>query len=91
MIVGAHAVAHHARPRYTKDLGLFVEPVGENGKKIVAAIEEFGFAGLGITSEDFAVPGRILQLGMSPNRVDLITSIDGVGFDDAWETRVEGL
>lgn len=91
VIVGAHAVAHHARPRYTKDLDLFVEPDGENGRKIVAAIEEFGFAGLGITSEDFAVPGRILQLGMPPNRVDLLTSIDGVGFAEAWETRAEGL
>jgi predicted nucleotidyltransferase len=90
VVVGAHALAHHARPRYTKDLDLFVEPDHENGCRIVAALEEFGFGGLGIAPEDFDRPGRILQLGSPPNRVDLITSIDGVTFTEAWESRVEG-
>jgi hypothetical protein len=90
VIVGAHALAHHAKPRYTKDLDLFIEPEIENGRRIVAALEEFGFGGIGIRAEDFDRPGRILQLGVPPNRVDLMTSIDGVSFDDAWNSRVEG-
>jgi hypothetical protein len=91
VVVGAHALAHHAKPRYTKDLDLFVEPDHLNGTRVVAALEEFGFAGLGIRPEDFDRPGRILQLGSPPNRVDLMTSIDGVSFVEAWDSRVEGL
>ena len=91
VVVGAHALAHHAKPRYTKDLDLFVEPDHTNGIRIVAALEEFGFGGLGIRPEDFDRPGRILQLGSPPNRVDLMTSIDGVSFIEAWSSRVEGV
>jgi predicted nucleotidyltransferase len=90
LIVGAHALAHHAKPRYTKDLDLFVDPELPNGERIVAALEEFGFAGIGIVAADFEGPGRILQLGSPPNRVDLMTSIDGVTFPDAWASRDEG-
>lgn len=90
VIVGAHALAHHAKPRYTKDLDLFVKPSVSNARQIVAALDEFGFGGLGITPADFDQPGRILQLGAPPNRVDIITSIDGVSFDEAWESRVVG-
>ena len=90
VIVGAHALAHHAKPRYTKDLALFVEPSPENGVRIVEALEEFGFGGLGIAQSDFDQPGRILQLGAPPTRIDLMTAIDGVSFTEAWESRVEG-
>lgn len=90
VIVGAHALAHHAKPRYTKDLDLFVEPSPENAIRVVAALEEFGFGGLGISPSDFDQPGRILQLGAPPNRVDLMTAIDGVTFAEAFESRVEG-
>lgn len=91
VIVGAHALAHHVRPRYTKDLDLFIDASRDNAVRIVAALEEFGFGGIGITPRDFEVPGRILQLGNPPNRVDLMTSIDGVTFAEAWESRVQGL
>lgn len=90
VIVGAYALAHHAKPRYTKDLDLFVEPAHQNGERIVAALEEFGFGGLGISPDDFDRPERILQLGKPPSRVDLMTSIDGVSFTEAWTSRVEG-
>jgi hypothetical protein len=90
VVVGAYAVAHHAKPRYTKDLDLFVDSADDNPGRIVVALEEFGFEGIGITAADFAEPGRILQLGVPPNRVDLITSIDGVTFEEAWQSRVEG-
>jgi hypothetical protein len=90
VIVGAYALAHHAKPRYTKDLDIFVEATGVNGARIVKALEEFGFGGLGISESDFSAPGRILQLGVPPNRVDIMTTIDGVSFGEVWEGRVHG-
>lgn len=90
VIVGAHAIAFHAKPRYTKDLDLLLEPTDENARRVLAALEEFGFGGLGITVADLNEPGRILQLGQPPNRIDLLTSIDGVSWDDVWNGRVEG-
>jgi len=90
VVVGAHAVAYHAKPRYTKHFDLLVESSAANGERLVAALEEFGFAGLGMAAEDFSAPGKILQLGHPPNRVDLMTSIDGVSFDEIWDGRAEG-
>jgi hypothetical protein len=89
LIVGAHAVAFYAKPRYTKDLDVFVEPKPENAARLLAALQAFGFGDLGLTENDF-VPGRIVQLGVPPNRVDLITAIDGVTFEEAWRGRVTG-
>jgi hypothetical protein len=89
LVVGAHALAVHAKPRYTKDLDLFVEPSVENARRIVAAIADFGFGDLGISESDF-LEHRIVQLGMPPNRIDLMTSIDGVTFEEAWAGRIEG-
>jgi hypothetical protein len=67
-----------------------VEPTPENAVRVLAALEEFGFGGIGIQATDFERPGRIVQLGAPPNRVDLITSIDGVSFEEAWASKVEG-
>lgn len=89
IIVGAHALAIHAKPRYTKDLDVFVEADIDNARKIVTALEEFGFAGIGLRVDDFTRGGQVVQLGHPPNRIDLMTSIDGVTFDEAWESRVE--
>ncbi|HVE69835.1 MAG TPA: nucleotidyltransferase [Thermoanaerobaculia bacterium] len=90
VVVGAHALAFHAKPRYTKDLDVFVEPSRTNAAKVVEALEEFGFTGIGIGPADFETPGRIVQLGVPPNRIDLMTRIDGVSFEEAWASRVEG-
>ncbi len=90
VVVGAHAVAFHAKPRYTKDLDILIEPTPGNAKRVVAALAEFGFGDVGLTADDFASPGRVVQLGHPPNRIDLITSIDGVSFSDVWNGRVEG-
>jgi hypothetical protein len=90
VVVGAHAVAFHAKPRYTKDLDILIEPTLENAARVVAALVEFGFGEVGLTAEDFAASGRVVQLGHPPNRIDLITSIDGVSFAEAWRGRAEG-
>lgn len=90
LIVGAHAVAFHAKPRFTKDLDIFVDPNRENTERLIAALSEFGFGAVGLGVEDFAAPERVIQLGYPPNRVDLMTSIDGVDFNSAWRGRVAG-
>lgn len=89
-IVGAYAVAFHVRPRYTKDLDILVEPSLNNGRKIVAALKTFGFASLKLVPEDFARPGRLIQLGYEPVRVDLLTSIEGCTFEQIWKHRIQG-
>ena len=89
LIIGAHAVALHAKPRYTKDFDLLVEPTSENAARIISALGEFGFGDVGLSTSDFNVPGRVTQLGVAPNRIDLATRIDGVSFDEAWASRVE--
>lgn len=90
VIVGAHAVAFHAKPRYTKDLDILVEPSAENARRVLDALSDFGFGDLNLSIEDFTEPGRIIQLGFPPNRVDLMTSIDGVTFAEVWRGRAEG-
>ena len=90
LVVGGYAVAFHGQPRFTKDIDVFVEPSPENADRLLAALTDFGFGGLGLTVEDFATPGKIVQLGVAPNRVDLLTTIDGVTFDEAWHGRISG-
>ena len=90
IIVGAHALAFHGRPRFTKDLDILIEPSVENAERVVQSLAEFGFGSVGLTAADFAEPGPIVQLGVAPNRIDLLTAIDGVTFEEAWNGRVEG-
>jgi hypothetical protein len=89
-VVGAHAVAFHAKPRFTKDFDLFVEPSESNATRLLAALTDFGFGGLGLTLEDFSQPGRIVQLGEAPSRIDIATAIDGVTFEESWNGRAVG-
>ena len=88
LVVGGHAVAFHGRPRLTEDLDLFVRPDLENGKRIVRALELFGFGSLDITAADFQADDRVIQLGHAPNRVDLLTKLYGIDFAGAWQRRV---
>ena len=90
LIVGAHSLAFHARPRFTGDLDILVRPTPDNAAKVVAVLDEFGFAGLGVSASDFTTPEQIIQLGRAPNRIDLLTSISGVSTDEAFATKVAG-
>lgn len=90
VVVGGHALAYHGRPRYTKDLDVFVEPSPENAAHLLLALEDFGFGTLDLKAADFDRPGMVVQLGIAPNRIDLLTTIDGVSFDQAWNGRVVG-
>jgi hypothetical protein len=88
LAVGGFAVAVHARPRYTKDLDLWVEVSVDNARRIVAALDDFGFASLGLRIEDFLEPDVVIQLGYEPNRVDFLTNLTGVSFAEAYPMRV---
>jgi hypothetical protein len=90
VVVGGHALAYHGRPRYTKDLEVFVDPTPENAARLLLALADFGFGGLDLKTADFDTPGKVVQLGIAPNRIDLLTRIDGVSFDEAWSGRVTG-
>lgn len=86
-IVGSFALAVHARPRYTKDLDILVEPTPENAAALLRALKEFGFESQDVRAEDFLDPDRVVQLGFEPVRIDLLTSIAGCTFDEVWENR----
>ena len=90
LIVGGYAVAFHAKPRFTKDIDLLVEPNPDNAQRLLRALSDFGFSAVDLAVDDFTTPGRVVQLGIAPNRVDLMTAIDGVSFADAWTGRVSG-
>jgi len=87
LVVGAFAVAFYGFPRYTADLDLLVRTSAENAERLIRVLRQFGFGGLGIKADDLRSPGKIIQLGVKPNRIDLLTSISGVSFDEAWATR----
>ncbi len=91
LVVGAHAVAFHARPRATKDLDLFIAPTADNAARALAALRDlFGGFDLGVTEVDLTTPGRIVQLGIAPARIDLLASLSGIpDFEEAWERRIE--
>ena len=84
LIVGAHALAAHGRPRYTGDIDIWVRPERDNLARLITALEAFGFASLGVSIEDFWVPEAMVQLGYPPARIDLLTAIDGVSFDECF-------
>ena len=90
MIVGAFAVAYHGYFRYTSDIDLFIDSSLENGKRIFRAVEEFGFGDLHLTVEDFTQEDQVIQLGVSPNRIDVMTFLSGISFDEAWASRELG-
>ncbi len=90
LVAGGHAVAYHGYPRLTGDIDFFVRASRENAERIVAVLDDFGFEKLGVSPEDSIVPDRILQLGRVPNRIDILTSISGVTFEEAWSSRIEG-
>lgn len=89
LLVGGHALAFHGLPRFTKDIDFWVRPTAENAERVLAALADFGFGDVGIDLADFTTPGRVVQLGQPPNRIDLLTSISGVEFGPAFDRRVE--
>jgi hypothetical protein len=90
IIVGAYALGFHGAPRYTGDLDVFVKPDPINAKNIMQALDAFGFGAVGLTVSDFLEAGKIVQLGVPPVRIDIMTSITGVQWEQAQTGGVEG-
>ncbi|HEU0143538.1 MAG TPA: nucleotidyltransferase [Nitrososphaera sp.] len=88
IIVGAYALAAHGFPRATGDIDIWVRNSFENAQKIMRALTKFGAPVSHLSEEDFTAPDVIVQLGVEPCRIDLLTGIDGVGFDEAWQNKV---
>jgi len=90
LVIGAYALAFHGAPRNTLDLDVYLHPTKANAVRFLAALERFGFGSLGLQADDLTVPDRILQLGRAPVRIDVMTSISGVGWTAAWRGRAMG-
>jgi hypothetical protein len=91
VIVGAHALAFHGAPRYTGDIDIYVKPALQNAERVMAALGEFGFGGVGLSKDDFIAPNKVIQLGHPPVRIDIVTSISGVRWDEAIKGSVTSL
>ena len=88
LVVGAHALAAHGHVRATKDLDVWVRPSETNAQRVLTALAKFGAPVSNISVNDLTTPGTIIQIGIEPVRVDIITTIDGVEFDPAWSARM---
>jgi len=88
LVVGAHAVAYHAEPRYTKDLDLWVEPSPANAHRVFEALTRFGAPLNGVNSDLFADPDMVYQIGIEPNRIDVVMGMEALTFATAWRRRV---
>jgi hypothetical protein len=93
LVVGAHALAAHGIPRMTGDLDLWVDASADNSERVWSALAEFGapLAALGLSQGDFTAADRVIQFGLPPFRVDVLTSVSGLTFDEAWDTRHNGV
>ena len=89
LLVGGYAVAFHAEPRFTKDLDVWTEPGADNAPRVYEGLRRFGAPLHELTIADLVRAGTIFQIGVPPNRIDVITAIDGVEFPEAWPERVE--
>jgi hypothetical protein len=90
LIVGGYALAFHGAPRFTGDLDILVRPSRENARRVFDALSEFGFGSVGLTAEDFQSTEQVIQLGVPPVRVDLLTSVTGVTWEEACSEGVAG-
>jgi hypothetical protein len=89
VIVGSFALAFHGSPRATGDIDFWIRPTNSNAKALIKALGDFGFGGLDITEEDI-LSGKIIQLGVPPVRIDIITIIDGLVTEEIWQTKEKG-
>jgi hypothetical protein len=88
LVVGGYAVAFHGYPRFTKDLDIWISTDIENAGSMLSVLKDFGFGSLKITKDDFTKPDRIIQLGYPPNRIDIITTAEGLEFKDCYPSRI---
>ncbi len=88
VVVGGYALAFHGAPRFTEDIDLMVMVSPENAERLESVLRDFGFGEVGITRSDFLDEDQVIQLGRAPNRIDLLTGISGVTWEEAWASRI---
>lgn len=91
MIVGGYALAYHGAPRFTGDIDVFIQSDHENAKRMMNALTDFGFSSPDLSVDDFQDPDKIIQLGYPPVRIDIITSLSGVGWEEADDSKEAGM
>ncbi len=91
LVVGGYAVSLHARPRSTEDIDILIAADPENAEAVYAALQEFGAPLQGLSAADFAQKGKFFRMGRVPFAVDILPEIDGIGFEQAWPNRVQGV
>lgn len=89
LVVGAHAVIHFAEPRYTKDVNIWVGTSPENARRVFRALGRFGAPLAGVRESDFTQEDLVYQMGVVPNRIDIMMGVDGLHFPDAWRNRIK--
>jgi hypothetical protein len=88
LVVGGYAVGYHGFPRYTGDLDIFIGISDENSEKTIEVFSEFGFSNLGISSKDFMEEEIVVEIGREPLKIQVLTGIDGVTFDECYDGKV---
>ncbi len=88
LVVGGYAVAFHGHPRYTIDIDVWIDATADNVPKLIRSLRDFGFASVGLEERDFLEPGYTIQLGLPPNRIDLLTSMKGLDFGECFDNKV---
>lgn len=89
LVIGGYAVAFHGYPRYTKDIDIWCERTEDNAARLLRVLDDFGFGSLGLEAEDFLTPNQTIQLGHPPNRIDLITSLEGLDFATCYHAKID--
>jgi hypothetical protein len=89
VIVGAHALAFHGAPRFTGDLDVLIRPTSDNAQRLIDAINAFGFPELPLTPTQIITPGRMIEMGVVPVQIHVMSAIDGVSWDEVWSGRVD--
>ncbi|MDS4020801.1 MAG: hypothetical protein RKR03_09910 [Candidatus Competibacter sp.] len=88
LVVGGYAVGIHGYPRYTGDLDIWISPTVENAQKMVRVLDDFGFSSFGLTEADFIKSGNVIQMGYPPFRIDVLTAVDGVEFENCYQNKI---
>ena len=87
LVVGAYAVIFYTEPRYTKDIDIWIQPALENAQRVYHALKRFGAPVRALTVQDLANPNLVYQMGIAPNRIDILMGIGGLSFDEGWKNR----
>lgn len=88
LVAGAYAVIYYTEPRYTKDIDIWVEPTTNNAKKVWQGLAKFGAPLKGVTTDSFCNPHLVYQIGIEPNRIDIMMGIPGLEFQKAWKNKI---